>query len=148
MMKCLTFDLYIVSWAIKMKPQSTILDIPLILTSCYRAMDRKDSTKKVSFFSHRIEARDLSPGDHVYVYRHLYTYQHHGIYTGEEGREVIHFSGDDKRSATVCATTLSEFLNGGTLRIVVYNYSNPLPSICLRRGGQVTQQDANPLKRF
>ena len=80
-----------------------------------------NSLSRVTFFSHSIEACDLSPGDHIYVYRNLYIYQHHGIYTGEEGREVIHFSGDDKRSATVCATTLSEFLDGGTLRIVTYN---------------------------
>ena len=58
------------------------------------------------------------------MYRVLHIYQHHGIFTGEEGEgEVIHVSGHkfSKTSATVTSSSLPEFLNGGLLHLVSYN---------------------------
>ncbi|CAN6569737.1 unnamed protein product [Malus baccata var. baccata] len=43
----------------------------------------------MSLLSNRISKEELQPGDHIYTYRKLHTYSHHGIYVGE-GR-VIHF---------------------------------------------------------
>ena len=38
--------------------------------------------------------KDLKPGDHIYCHSSaLFFYSHHGIYIGEPGCEVIHFSG-------------------------------------------------------
>ncbi|XP_058099613.1 protein LEAD-SENSITIVE 1-like [Magnolia sinica] len=38
----------------------------------------------------KIEREDLKPGDHIYAWRTLYIYAHHGIYIGDD--EVIHFT--------------------------------------------------------
>ncbi len=87
-------------------------------------MSEDDSASRVHFASHLKRRRNLKPGDHIYVYRVLHLYQHHGIYTGEEGGgEVIHVSGHkfSKTSATVTSSSLSEFLDGGLLHLVSYN---------------------------
>ena len=87
-------------------------------------MSEDDSASRVHFASHLKRRRNLKPGDHIYVYRALHLYQHHGIYTGEEEEgEVIHVNGHkfSKTSATVTSSSLSEFLNGGLLHLVSYN---------------------------
>ncbi|XP_058099930.1 protein LEAD-SENSITIVE 1-like [Magnolia sinica] len=38
----------------------------------------------------KIEREDLKPGDHIYAWRTLYIYAHHGIYIGDD--KVIHFT--------------------------------------------------------
>ena len=55
-----------------------------------------DSVSRVGYLSHWIDEKDLKPGDHIYCIRSIYNHQ--GIYIGERGCEVIHFSGDDKGS--------------------------------------------------
>ena len=57
-----------------------------------------DSASRVGYFIHSVEKRDLKPGDHIYCHRGPFVYNHHGIYIGERGCEVIHFSADDKGS--------------------------------------------------
>ncbi len=91
---------------------------------CPATTDEDDSANRVRYISH-IKTRDgLKPGDHIYVYRALHLYQHHGIYTGEEGEgEVIHVNGNKHTisTATVTSSSLSDFLNGGFLHLVSYN---------------------------
>ncbi len=92
--------------------------------SCPTLNEEDDSASRVHFVSHLKRRRNLKPGDHIYVYRVLHLYQHHGIYTGEEEEgEVIHINGHkfSKTSATVTSSSLSEFLNGGLLHLVSYN---------------------------
>ena len=90
-----------------------------------------DSKRRAGFCNHTVYEEDLMPGDHIYSYRCFGVYSHHGIYTGENGQEVIHFSGTDKKSKTtavVQASTLEKFLyedgiiiRGATqLRLVSY----------------------------
>ncbi len=58
--------------------------------------------ERVKFTSHLIQREDLQPGDHIYVYRKLGMYAHHGIYTGknEAGEQmVIHFINTDRGSS-------------------------------------------------
>ena len=88
-------------------------------------LDEDDSKDRVRFFSHSLERDKLKPGDHIYVYRKLGLYQHHGIYTGKPGREdqVIHVSAlksESKTTARVRETTMDEFLDGGNVRLVAY----------------------------
>ncbi len=47
-------------------------------------------------------------------------YSHHGVYIGD-GR-VIHFSGEpfDMANASICETTIEDFLNGGVPRVVLH----------------------------
>ena len=64
-------------------------------------------------------------GDHVYVYRFLYS--HHGIDCGDG--TVIHFSGEpglrfkkSKAEAAITRSSMDEFLKGGKLRIRDYGF--------------------------
>lgn len=107
--------------------------------------DNDSDTQRVGFFSHTIPRGKLSKGDHIYVYKKGMLYQHHGIYTAEEGdTEVIHFSAPKKTNASVCSSTLKEFLNGGKVRLTVYNEESWLKSHIKKRGTchQVTSQKA------
>ncbi|KAI4364685.1 hypothetical protein MLD38_020742 [Melastoma candidum] len=40
--------------------------------------------------SNRVERGDIKPGDHIYTYRAVFAYSHHGIYVG--GSKVVHFT--------------------------------------------------------
>ena len=85
--------------------------------------DRDDSFWRVGYFSHEIEKSRLRPGDHIYCWRSIY--QHHGIYIGETGREVIHFNTETggETVPTICAISLEEFLDGAVLHLVAYDAS-------------------------
>ncbi|KAK3005519.1 hypothetical protein RJ639_016359 [Escallonia herrerae] len=60
----------------------------------------------MGFLSHRVERSKITAGDHIYTWRAVYAYSHHGIYVG--GNKVVHFtreqnsgsSGDDAASSS------------------------------------------------
>ena len=85
-------------------------------------LPRDDSNDRVGAFSHAIKPEELKAGDHIYVYRALGFFAHHGIYVDEE--EVIHFSGPkgsgSKSEAKISAVSLKEFLYGSQVRLVAY----------------------------
>lgn len=88
-----------------------------------QAESKDDSRLRVGFF-HYVNKEDLKPGDHIYCYRMILLYSHHGIYIGKPDCEVIHFSGDtkgSKSSAALRKCTLSEFLDGDELHLVSYD---------------------------
>ncbi|OWM66599.1 uncharacterized protein LOC116201728 [Punica granatum] len=43
----------------------------------------------MGLLSNRVERSEIKPGDHIYTYRAVFTYSHHGIYVG--GSKVVHF---------------------------------------------------------
>ncbi|KAK4778062.1 hypothetical protein SAY87_018249 [Trapa incisa] len=43
----------------------------------------------MGLLSNRVERNEIKPGDHIYTYRAVFTYSHHGIYVG--GSKVVHF---------------------------------------------------------
>uniref|UniRef100_A0A1X7TIC3 LRAT domain-containing protein n=1 Tax=Amphimedon queenslandica TaxID=400682 RepID=A0A1X7TIC3_AMPQE len=105
-------------------------------------METPDETSRLDYygaFSHAIDVKDLKPGDHIYCHRSaLFFYSHHGIYVGEPDCEVIHFSGipdslpkdsekakeiEKKLKISIKSTTLANFQNGSTLRLVAYSCS-------------------------
>ncbi|XP_074263437.1 protein LEAD-SENSITIVE 1-like [Silene latifolia] len=49
----------------------------------------------MGLLSHRVEKDEIKPGDHIYTWRALFTYSHHGIYVG--GSKVVHFTPDRDR---------------------------------------------------
>ncbi len=103
------------------------------ISPCPTMTDEDDSVNRVRYISHLIRRNELKPGDHIYVYRALHLYQHHGIYIGEEGdNEVIHVNGNkyNTSTATVTSTSLSEFLNGGLLHLV--SYKDPKTKLKIR----------------
>lgn len=99
-------------------------------TSSYHSMimgqteSKDDSCQRAGILFHDVSRSVLKPGDHIYCYRALGLYSHHGIYINKPGCEVIHFSGgqtSSKSSACIRACTLSEFLDGAQLRLVSYD---------------------------
>ena len=87
---------------------------------------KDDSKKRAGFLFHTVFEDDLKPGDHIYAYRLGGVYAHHGIYIGEPGMEVIHFSASNKLSGKPCvqSCTYEEFKDGALLaRLVAYDVS-------------------------
>lgn len=44
----------------------------------------------MGLLSNKVEKTQIKPGDHIYSWRAIYTYSHHGIYVG--GNKVVHFT--------------------------------------------------------
>lgn len=43
----------------------------------------------MGLISNRVERSEIKPGDHIYTYRAVFAYSHHGIFVG--GSKVVHF---------------------------------------------------------
>lgn len=106
-------------------------------------MSHDDSRDRAGLIFHDVSKCDLKPGDHIYCYRNVGIYNHHGIYIGEEDCKVIHLSGSMKvwilfyyskqqyffffqkkfDSPSIRSCTLEEFLEGAQLRLVAYDAS-------------------------
>ena len=97
-----------------------------------------DSKRRAGLFTHGVKKWDLKPGDHIYVYRFFGSYSHHGIYTGEDENEVIHFS-TKSGGFTICACTLEEFLKdpiiGRKSQLRLTPYDEGLISKLVKRSG-------------
>ena len=100
-----------------------------------------DSSERVGYFSHAVSKSVLKPGDHIYVHRTGGLYDHHGIYIGKEGCEVIHFSGTRKSDARIESCTVEEFCKGSQLRLVSYNQAHLLHVVKRRGSSHSTQSD-------
>lgn len=101
--------------------------------------------------AHLVERSQLRPGDHIYTWRALGIYSHHGIYTGKKGRKVIHFTGDQavlksKSSARIRASSLEEFLEGGSLHMAVYGHTKELLYYMKRSGTCYSDESDLPEK--
>ena len=103
--------------------------LSLLTVSNVTTMPKDDSQERVGYFSHRISTSDLKPGDHIYAYRKLGAYQHHGIYIGiNSGGEhtVVHFTGtggglNSKSTAAITKSPLKDFKGWShMLRLVCY----------------------------
>ncbi|XP_071932798.1 protein LEAD-SENSITIVE 1 [Coffea arabica] len=44
----------------------------------------------MGLLTNRVERTDIRPGDHIYTYRAVFAYSHHGIFVG--GSKVVHFT--------------------------------------------------------
>ncbi|KNA11649.1 hypothetical protein SOVF_132830 [Spinacia oleracea] len=50
----------------------------------------------MGLLSHKIERENIKSGDHIYTWRAVFTYSHHGIFVG--GSKVVHFTPDRDRN--------------------------------------------------
>lgn len=72
----------------------------------------------MGLLTNRVERSEIKPGDHIYTYRAVFTYSHHGIFVG--GSKVVHFR--PERNLNSSTGTSSE--------IDLYNSTLGLPSPC------------------
>uniref|UniRef100_A0A7N0UH81 LRAT domain-containing protein n=2 Tax=Kalanchoe fedtschenkoi TaxID=63787 RepID=A0A7N0UH81_KALFE len=60
--------------------------------------------REMGFLTNRVEMSEIQPGDHIYTYRAVFAYSHHGIYVG--GSKVVHFT--PRRNAGPSIGSLSD----------------------------------------
>ncbi|XP_019054530.1 PREDICTED: uncharacterized protein LOC104604719 isoform X2 [Nelumbo nucifera] len=53
----------------------------------------------MGLLSNRVERTQIKAGDHIYTWRAIYTYSHHGIYVG--GSKVVHFTREQNASSSI-----------------------------------------------
>ncbi|KAL8039856.1 hypothetical protein ABFX02_10G063300 [Erythranthe guttata] len=82
----------------------------------------------MGLFSNKIKRNELHPGDHIYTWRRLYIYAHHGIYIGDD--TVIHYTS----TSMVESLSLETFLDGGNLYRFEYSVSSKLVMAKVRGG--------------
>ncbi|XP_057778596.1 protein LEAD-SENSITIVE 1-like isoform X2 [Salvia miltiorrhiza] len=120
----------------------------------------------MGLLSNRVERNEIKPGDHIYTYRAVFAYSHHGIFVGSS--KVVHFtrvatsstSNHEAHSVTEACPTFPDcglrqpgsgvvlscidcFLNNGSLYSFEYGVS---PSVFLAkvRGGTCTTAASDP----
>nr|XP_048327750.1 uncharacterized protein LOC107415516 isoform X2 [Ziziphus jujuba var. spinosa] len=116
--------------------------------------------------SNKIQMEELECGDHIYTWRHAYSYAHHGIYVGDG--MVIHYtrgggldriifslspshhsngtnpiSSDQSRLDRVICSSIDDFLSGGELYCFEYGVNLAL-FIAKTRGGTCTLACSDP----
>ncbi|XP_002737134.1 uncharacterized protein LOC100372175 [Saccoglossus kowalevskii] len=89
---------------------------------------------------HKINECELNPGDHIYVWKTMYLYSHHGIVAGRKGGvwQIIHFTPDEwksKSTARIRITSLDEFREGSIGDIRLYRYGYPWIVCFFKRRG-------------
>ena len=97
--------------------------LPSLTTSNVSIMPKDDSIERVGDYFHNISESDLKPGDHIYVYRVLGAYQHHGIYVGTENGEqkVVHFRKRSDGAIRIDKSSIGTFKGWSfMLRLVCY----------------------------
>ncbi|EYU33489.1 hypothetical protein MIMGU_mgv1a023596mg [Erythranthe guttata] len=117
----------------------------------------------MGLISHRVKRSDLKIGDHIYTWRNLFIYTHHGIYVGDN--KVVHFTLDQGSSfssssvSTVpiaclnfpdscCSTSgviiscLNCFLQNGSLHRFEYGVSFLAYSAKIRGGCTAAKSDS------
>ncbi|KAK6936433.1 LRAT domain [Dillenia turbinata] len=108
----------------------------------------------------KVSPDELVHGDHIYSYRRLYSYSHHGIYVGEgevihctktyESRPSFNLKGsctcgfDPNKDHGVVKTCLQCFLSGQKLRRVEYGVSSK--RLLLKRAGTCSTENSNEAK--
>ncbi|KAL6322157.1 hypothetical protein AAG906_005098 [Vitis piasezkii] len=51
----------------------------------------------MGLLTNRVERSEIRPGDHIYTWRAVFTYSHHGIFVG--GSKVVHFTPERNRDS-------------------------------------------------
>ncbi|KAK2969610.1 hypothetical protein RJ640_008904 [Escallonia rubra] len=54
----------------------------------------------MGIISNRVERSEIKPGDHIYTYRAIFAYSHHGIFVG--GSKVVHFTPERQNDSNSC----------------------------------------------
>ncbi|XP_077984154.1 uncharacterized protein LOC144438843 [Glandiceps talaboti] len=107
-----------------------------------------------SWLSHFVYAYDLSPGDHIYVYRSVQVNSHHGIFIEYGGTpSVVHFVRDVTRGppqTKIKLSTLNDFRQndfGSTASLRRYRYGVGGLEYYLKRGSTCTTKESDSDER-
>ncbi|XP_020582200.1 uncharacterized protein LOC110025863 [Phalaenopsis equestris] len=65
----------------------------------------------MGLLSCRLDRSEMKAGDHIYTWRALYTYSHHGIYVG--GHKVVHFT-RKKETSSSSSSDSSSFISSSS----------------------------------
>ncbi|PIN17352.1 hypothetical protein CDL12_09988 [Handroanthus impetiginosus] len=120
----------------------------------------------MGLLTNRVERSEIKPGDHIYTYRAVFAYSHHGIFVG--GSKVVHFTRVESSSTSnneaysltaecptfpdcgfrqpnsgVVLSCLDCFLRNGSLYCFEYGVS-PSVFIAKVRGGTCTTAASDP----
>ncbi|XP_057805840.1 protein LEAD-SENSITIVE 1-like [Salvia miltiorrhiza] len=120
----------------------------------------------MGLLTNRVERHEIKPGDHIYTYRAVFAYSHHGIFVG--GSKVVHFTRVGSTSSSdsevydeaeecptfpdcgfrqpdsgVVLSCLDCFLRNGSLYCFEYGVS-PSVFIAQVRGGTCTTAASDP----
>ncbi|GMI98467.1 hypothetical protein like AT1G01225 [Hibiscus trionum] len=57
----------------------------------------------MGLLSNKVERNEIKPGDHIYTYRAVFTYSHHGIFVG--GSKVVHFRPERNLDSSIEASS-------------------------------------------
>ncbi|KAM3276924.1 hypothetical protein ACQJBY_045003 [Aegilops geniculata] len=63
----------------------------------------------MGLLSNRVERSEVRPGDHIYTWRAVYAYSHHGIYVG--GSKVVHFTRKKEVESSDSSNTISGLIS-------------------------------------
>ncbi|PIA34830.1 hypothetical protein AQUCO_03700245v1 [Aquilegia coerulea] len=69
----------------------------------------------MGLLSNKVEKTEIKAGDHIYTWRVIYTYSHHGIYVG--GSKVVHFTRETDRSSSA-GTSINSFGSSSKLQSI------------------------------
>ncbi|XP_021767301.1 uncharacterized protein LOC110731721 [Chenopodium quinoa] len=62
----------------------------------------------MGLLSHKVEREEIKSGDHIYTWRAVFTYSHHGIFVG--GSKVVHFTPDRYQNQNAEASDNSDLV--------------------------------------
>ncbi|WOL13117.1 hypothetical protein Cni_G21886 [Canna indica] len=75
----------------------------------------------MGLLSNRVERSEIKAGDHIYTWRAVYAYSHHGIYVG--GNKVVHFTRKKDTSS-------SNGINASKYSSISSSSSSGVPPVC------------------
>ncbi|KAI9093918.1 hypothetical protein K1719_026916 [Acacia pycnantha] len=87
----------------------------------------------MGLLSHRVERNEIKPGDHIYTYRAIFTYSHHGI-----------FVGGSKAAKQWRSSLLSGLLPSKRIPILLEYDVSPSVFMAKIRGGTCTTAPSDP----
>ncbi|KAL2893321.1 Lecithin retinol acyltransferase, partial [Bienertia sinuspersici] len=103
----------------------------------------------MGLLSHKVEREEIKPGNHIYTWRAVFSYSHHGIFVG--GSKVVHFTPDRNQNLNAGDAENSDLVKGisspcPTFPDCGFRQPNITPSAFLAkvRGGTCTTAQSDP----
>ncbi|KAF8107151.1 hypothetical protein N665_0126s0068 [Sinapis alba] len=100
--------------------------------------------KAMSLITNKVDRDDLQPGYHIYTYRAVFAYSHHGVFVG--GCKVVHFKpGESLKAPTLSSSSSASVSENGSLYRFQYGVSSSM-FVTRVRGGTCTTAPSDPFQ--